>query len=225
MDELHLVCHVDCLHAGPPRSRRQRAGRRSRRDFPILDAVRRLAAVLLLALVATACGSDGGSAPLSSRLQTLPRSSLPELDSRARALTAGVLAEDALEPALKDSLESWGYLTGLEREFFGRTTTFDHVVARTLMFETRGGAEAYVDWLGEHADNVLGRAAPAELEPLGDSGVAFTLAGCGTCKKELPTFLVCWRRGATVLSLLASGSGVNAGRFDALARVFDRSVG
>jgi hypothetical protein len=51
------------------------------------------------------------------------------------------------------------------------------------------------------------------------------LAACGTCKKELPTFLAGWRRGATVLSLLASGSGANPERFGALARELDGTVG
>jgi hypothetical protein len=180
---------------------------------------------LLLALIAASCGSEETSAPMSSRLATLPKSSLPELDSRARVLSARTLAEDSLAPDLEKSLQTWGYLTGLEREFFGKTTTFDHVVARTLMFETADGAKAYLAWLGRHADNVLGRAQPADLDPLGESGVAFTLAGCGTCKKELPTFLAGWRRGATVLSLLAAGSGANPERFGALARDLDGTLG
>jgi hypothetical protein len=71
----------------------------------------------------------------------------------------------------------------------------------------------------------LGRAEPAKLALPGASGVAFTLAACGTCKKELPTFLAGWRRGATVLSLLASGSGANPERFGALARDLDGTVG
>lgn len=187
--------------------------------------MRHVAAILLLALIAASCGSEETSAPMSSRLATLPKSSLPELDSRARVLSARTLAEDSLAPDLEKSLQTWGYLTGLEREFFGKTTTFDHVVARTLMFETADGAKAYLAWLGRHADNVLGRAQPADLDPLGESGVAFTLAGCGTCKKELPTFLAGWRRGATVLSLLAAGSGANPERFGALARDLDGTLG
>jgi hypothetical protein len=193
--------------------------------FRILDVVRRFVAILLLALVGASCGSGEASAPMSSQLTTLPESSLPKLDSRARALSASTLAEDSLAPELEKALEDWDYLTGLEREFSGKTTTFDHVVARTLLFESADGAKAYLAWLGQHADNVLGRAQPADLQPLGESGVAFTLAGCGTCKKELPTFLAGWRRGATVLSLLASGSGANPDRFGSLARDLDGIVG
>ena len=114
--------------------------------------------------------------------------------------------------------------TGSEREFSGKTRTFDHVVARTLVFESEEGALAYLGWLRGHGDDVLGRADPAKIAPPGDAGVAFTLEHCGTCKKELPTFLAGWQRGETVLTLLAAGSGANPARFTALAREHDQAA-
>jgi hypothetical protein len=186
--------------------------------------VRRTLVLLLLAVALAACGSEQEQAAPAP--PTLPAKALPELDSRARALDAQALSEDALEPnELTSLLDDAGFLSGSEREFSGRTKTFDHVVARSLRFESPAGADEYLRWLGGHGDDFLGAAEPAELAPLGESAVAYTLARCGTCKKELPTFLAGWRRGDVVLTLLAAGSGGNPDRFETLARRFDAVLG
>jgi hypothetical protein len=187
--------------------------------------VRVLKRLLLLAVAvvlgAAACGSGDDPPPAPS---TLGASALPQLDSRARTLDAAAVAFDALQPAsLQQLLSSSGYETGREREFSGKTKTFDHVVARTLVFESQDGALAYLDWLRGHGDDVLGKAVPAKVAAPGDSGVAFALKRCGNCKKELPTFLAGWRRGDTVLTLLAAGSGANPARFSALVRQHDEA--
>jgi hypothetical protein len=186
--------------------------------------VRRALVLLLLVGAVAACGSEQEQTAPSP--PTLPATALPELDSRARALDADALAEDALEPdELKALLDDAGFLTGSEREFSGRTKTFDHVVARSLRFESADGADEYLRWLGGHGNDILGAAEPAELEPLGQSTVAYTLARSGTCKKELPTFLAGWRREDVVLTLLAAGSGGNPERFETLARRLDAVLG
>jgi hypothetical protein len=186
--------------------------------------VKLLLAALALGVVLAGCGGDERRS--ASALQTLPPDALPELTSRTRSLDAEALAADALDPAaLADLLAQAGFETGREREFSGKTKTFDHVVARVLRFASADGADAYLDWLRRHGNDILGRAAPAKLAPPGDSGVAFMLVRCGTCKKELPTFLAGWRRGDVVLSLLAAGSGANPNRFDDLAHDFDAVQG
>ena len=181
--------------------------------------------LLLLSLVAlAACGSEEEQA--APPPPTLPATALPALDNRARTLDAEALAEDAREPGeLTALLDEAGFLSGSEREFSGRTKTFDHVVARSLRFESPEGADEYLHWLGGHGDDFLGAAEPAELAPLGEAAVAYTLARCGTCKKELPTFLAGWRRGDVVLTLLAAGSGGNPDRFETLARRLDAVLG
>jgi hypothetical protein len=153
---------------------------------------------------------------------TLPAAALPQLDSRVRSLDTQALAADALRPdALVDILAAAGYVAGREREFSGRTRVFNHVVARTLVFEREEGGERYLDWLSRHGRDLLGRAAPARLSTPGKSGVALTLVPCGACKNELPTFLAGWRRGATVLSILAAGPGANPERVSALLQEQD----
>ena len=176
------------------------------------------AALLLLA----ACGSGEREKP---RPESLPASALPDLESRGRPLDAESLAADSLDPeALTDVLGRAGFVAGSEREFAGKTRTFDHVVARTLVFRSAAGAETYLGWLRDHAADFLGRAEATDVSTPGRSAVAFSLAQCGSCKKEVPTFLAGWRRGATVMTLLAGGSGANPDRFSALARRFDATV-
>ena len=110
-------------------------------------------------LVVAACGTEEQQA--SGAPRTLPAAALPDLDSSVRALDAKSLAADALRPAaLAKLLAEAGYVTGNEREFSGKTRTFDHVVARTLVFESEDGAERYLGWVRSHGRDLLGRAVP-----------------------------------------------------------------
>lgn len=178
-------------------------------------------ATVALGLLLAGCGSEEASPPAPG---TLPASALPALDTRERLLDEQALADEAFEPGeLTSLLEDAGYLTGREREFSGKSTTFDHVVARTLLFEDEDGANAYLAWMRAHADEVLGDAVPAKIVPPGFSGAAYELVRCGTCKKELPTYLAGWRRGSTVLWLLAAGSGADSG-FQPLLAEYDAAV-
>ncbi len=183
-----------------------------------------LVALVALALVAGAAACGGKSDADSPA--TLDASALPGLESRSRTLDTGTLAQDSFGPTeLAELLEDAGYVSGSEREFYGRTDTFDHVVARALRFASAEGAEAYLGWLAGHADEILGRVEPGAPLPLGESGLLFSLVPCGTCKKELATFLAAWRRGETVLSLLAAGPGASTDSLEQLGRELDRVTG
>jgi hypothetical protein len=187
--------------------------------------VRALLVTAALGLVVAACGAQEEAATQGAPA-TLRAAALPELASSARTLDAEAVAADALEPgSLARLLRESGFESGREREFSGKTRTWDRVVARALRFESAEGAEAYLAWLARHGNDLLGRAVPAKIAPPGESGVAFVLARCGTCKKELPTFLAGWRRDDVVLFLLAAGSGGNPERFGALARDLDEAGG
>ncbi len=134
------------------------------------------------------------------------------------------MAADAAVPELGALLRDSGYITGSEREFFGRTATFNHVVARVLLFESPQGASRFLGWLRTHPDTVLGRAVEGQPPALGESPMLFSLGPCG-CHAEVPTFLVAWGRGKTVLWLLAAGPGATPATVDALSRSFDRVAG
>ena len=184
--------------------------------------MRRVAVACLAGLALAGCGGAGEA---QAPPPTLAAGTLPELDSRTRILNAGGLAVDAFRPTeFARFLEDTGFVSGREREFSGKSRTWDRVVARTLLFESDEGARAYVNWLEGHAEDLLGKAAPAEWSAPGDGGVAFVLVPCASCKKELPTFLAGWRRDSVVATLLAAGAGANEDRFAALTRELDARV-
>ena len=181
---------------------------------------RRVALALFLALFLSGCG---GPAAVETRPPpTLPASALPGLHSRTRSLDAVSLAADGLG-ALETVLQDAGFVAGSEREFFGRTQTFNHVVARVLVFEDPGGASRLLAWLRSHPDVILGRSVEGKPLPLGESPMLFALGSCG-CHAEVPTFFAAWHRGATVLWLVAAGPGANRATVGSLARNFDRDV-
>jgi hypothetical protein len=184
-----------------------------------------LASALAPALLAGGCGGEAGPAAAPQPPPTLAANALPELSSERRLLDRAALAQDALAPSrLADVLERAGYVHGVEREFFGHGEAFDHVVARALRFESPEGGERYLRWVRSHGKDLLGSAEPRRRLDLGASGVLLALVPCGTCKKELPTYVAAWRRGDVVLSLLASGRGVNRARFAALAGKLDETI-
>lgn len=191
----------------------------------------RLVALALVALSAAlaGCGSEEQAAApqptAPSQPPTLERNALPELQARARTLNLDLLAGDSFRPGeLAAVLEEARYVVGSEREFYGSSPTFHHVVARALRFEDVDGAESYLVWLGQHPDEFLGRSQRETAAPLGESGILFSLLRCDVCKKQQPTFLAAWRHGETVAFLLAAGPGVNRETFDTLARELDERI-
>ncbi len=180
--------------------------------------------VAALALVLLLCDCGHQTAVESRPPPTLPASALPGLNSRTRSLDAAAIAVDVGWAALKGVLQNAGYIAGSEREFFGRTQTFTHVVARVLLFRDPSGAMTLLAWLRSHADVVLGRAVKGEALPLGESPMLFSLGSCG-CHAEVPTFFAAWQRGATVFWLVAAGPGATRAAIGSLALTFDRDAG
>lgn len=179
-------------------------------------------AVLVLALTLVACARAHGVEPRPPG--TLAASALPGLRSRARSLDAAAVAADVGVPALEGLLEGAGYVIGSEREFFGHTRTFSHVVARVLQFDDPEGASRLLEWVRSHPGAILGRAQAGKPPRLGRSPLLYSLGPCG-CHAEMPTFLVAWQREATVLWLLAAGPGATHRTVDSLARELDGVVG
>ena len=175
--------------------------------------MRRVAVVALLAALAlaTACG-EGTDATSSPPVRPVGGFSVEGLHARARVLDQATLAADSFHPDELDALLSGGgYVTGRERELTGKTKTFDHVVLRSLVFGEAKGAEAYLDWLRAHPDEVLGQSTRAEVvPPPSDDGFVLKLVACGTCKKELPTYFAAWRVDSRAFTLLAAGSGAGS---------------
>jgi len=185
-----------------------------------LPVRRRLVVATIASAAAAIAAGCGASEPAPDLPPPLASGVLPELASRDRTLPVRELAQDALAPSdLVALLHEAGYRGGVEREFSGHTDTFDHVVARTLMFEDVAGADAYVDWMVGHTGDFAGPS--RTLSPLGlgaQRSLLFELEPCPTCKKQLPTWFAVWRRGSTVSYLLAAGRNVDRHTFGNLAK-------
>jgi hypothetical protein len=192
--------------------------------------VRLFAVALCVVALAAGCGGTEADRDASPGVPaepppTLAAADLPELTARTRALTLDLLAADSFAPdELAGVLREAGYLAGHEREFTGRTTSFDRVLTRSLRFADAAGARAYLAWLRQHPDEFLGASLPEPGPAVGEDGFVFALERCGTCKKELPTYLAAWRRGDSVAFLLAAGRGANRDRFDTLAALLDERI-
>jgi len=180
---------------------------------------------LIGALLVTGCGSEAPAGQTSAPPPPLGASVLPELDARDRELPPDALAADAFDPeALAALLDDAGYAGGRERELSGHGETFDHVIARSLVFADAAGADAYLGWVRGHTLDLVGRTREREAPPLGDVAFLFELEPCPSCRKQLPTRVAVWRSGGKVGYVLASGRGVNRESFRRLALAVDASV-
>lgn len=183
------------------------------------------ATLVVISALLAGCGGDGGSdagaategAPASTPAKVETPGVLRDLNRRDGVLTAEQLSMDALEPdALASTLEGSGYAGGREAEWTGRTDAFNHVVVRTLAFDG-GGGDAYLAWLDEHTEDVLGTVGLRADLPLSTGGQLYRDGGCN-CHSDLPTFLAAWEDGTVVHTVLADGPDVDRERFLALVR-------
>ena len=155
---------------------------------------------------------------------TPPAGSLPEMQSRARALGPAMLVAEVIDHAgLRRALDRGRYVAGSEREFFGRTVVFNHVTERVLRFESGAGAASYLRWLRAHTAESLGAPRSVTASGIGTEGFVYRPRGCG-CHSDTPTYLIAWRRGNLALTVLASGSGATPKTTGGLARSLDRAA-
>lgn len=128
---------------------------------------------------------------------------------------------DELEALLADI----GFEGGTERRFGqSQGPRQQRALARVLAFEDPFGAQAYLDWLRDHVDEVIG---PAELlDPpavLGTGFLALSEPG-DCCPKATNVYLAAWIKGSKVLTLEVGGDGVQPAEVRELATTFDGSV-
>lgn len=180
----------------------------------------RLTAAVLVALALAACrGQGAGPTP------TIPSDALPGLASRVTGLDTARLAEDALDPdALRELLARAGFVAGTERSLTTGTAGFRSLAERRLSFGSLEGAKQYLDWLAHHASDILGAVQPEPPFDLPGS-LAFSETPGGCCPgKSTFWFLTAWQRGATVLSVMASGPDAKRGNIAPFVASLDAAV-
>jgi hypothetical protein len=98
------------------------------------------------------------------------------------------------------------------------------VVVRVLAFAGAAGAASYVDWVAAHTLDLAGPTRPLAPLRTGEDARLHELEPCATCKKQLPTLLAVWRRGAAVGYVLAAGRDVDRVTLQPLVRAVDASL-
>ena len=161
-------------------------------------------------ILAAGCGSGVGAAsrPTPAPPPLLPTAMLPGMAAKDSVLTPAVLAQDAPIAGLADRIAGFGYESGAQRVFAGRTSVFSNVVSRALRFSTAAGARAYVEFVKSNVAGFFGRGSTwRRIRSAGRSGYLIEVASCG-CHRETPIYVAVISRGAVVTWLYGTGPGV-----------------
>lgn len=186
--------------------------------------MRKTILALATTLMVAACGPGSGAPELPPPAPLAP-DALPWRAGEIVELDAASVAEDAVRVAdLEAILTEAGFAGATQRVFANaRGARQQHSLARVLAFADASGAQAYLDWLREHVDEVIGTA--EFLEPPDPLGFAFlALSDTDCCPKATEVYLAAWRRGSTVLTLEVGGDGLNEALVASLAEDLDRAV-
>jgi hypothetical protein len=187
-----------------------------------------IAATLLVAtLLGSACSTaQPTSAPPPttappSVLDPIPATALPGHPADPIDLDAGSVAVDAVDVAgLEALLDEAGFVGGTQRRFSRVRGGRRRILARVLSFETPGGAAAYVAWLRDHADEVIGDATPNASLRAPSHGVVLVHEPNPCCHNETRMFLAMWHRGSMVVTIQIAGEGARESDVpDLLARL------
>jgi hypothetical protein len=190
-----------------------------------------VALLLAAVLLGSACSTEqprSGPPPTSTPpvvLEPIPATALPGHPADPIDLDAGSVAMDAVDVGgLEALLGEAGFVGGTQRQFSRVRGGKRLILARVLSFESPGGAAAYVAWLRDHADEVIGDSAPnADLDvPRG--GIVFVHQPDPCCHNETRYFLAMWNVGSMVVTTQIAGEGARASDVPELLSQLDAAV-
>ena len=194
--------------------------------------VRIVASLLVTALFGSACASDQPTISAPSRttgpahvLQPIPSTALPGNPADPTDLDASSIASDAVDvTALEALLDQAGFVEGTQRQFSRVHGGRRRILARVLTFETAEGASAYVAWLGDHGDEVIGKATPSASLRVPRHGVVLVHEPNPCCHNETRMFLAMWHEGPTVVTIQIAGEGARETDVPELLSLLDAAV-
>jgi hypothetical protein len=190
-----------------------------------------IAATLLVAALLSACATDqptsasSGTTGPASALEPIPPTALPGHPADPIALDAGSVAVDAVDVAgLEALLDEAGFVGGTQRQFSRVRGGRRRILARVLSFQTPEGAAAYVAWLEDHADEVIGETAPNAGLRVPRHGVVLVHEPNPCCHNETRMFLAMWHQGSTVVTIQIAGEGARESDVPNLLERLDAAV-
>jgi len=158
-------------------------------------------------------------------LDAIPSTALPGNPADPIELDSATIASDAVDvSALETLLDQSGFVGGTQRQFSRVHGGRRRILARVLTFETRKGAAAYVAWLRDHGDEVIGKAAPSADLRVPRHGVVLVHEPNPCCHNETRYFLAMWHEGTTVVTVEIAGEGARATDIPELLSQLDAAV-
>jgi hypothetical protein len=158
-------------------------------------------------------------------LEPIPVTALPGHPADPINLDAGSVAVDAVDVAgLEALLGKAGFVGGTQRQFSRVRGGRRRILARVLSFETPEGAAAYVAWLRDHADEVIGDVAPSAGLRAPSHGVVLVHEPNPCCHNETRIFLAMWHQGSTVVTIQIAGEGARESDVPELLSQLDAAV-
>jgi len=159
--------------------------------------------VLVASLALAGCGvATSQSVPVP--VGVLPEAAVPRLPAVTHLLTAQDVSKDSTISDLVSRLQEWGYVGGWERTFQGESRRLTLVVSRSLTFQERSGAVAFVRYMREHLAGFFPFALIQRLGVTGGSGWIFEPPECA-CHMASPYFVGVTASGREVLWLEING--------------------
>jgi hypothetical protein len=183
--------------------------------------------VLLVAgVLAASCGSEPQPrAPSAPRVEPIPAEALPGRAAQPTELDVREISMDAVDvDELEALLESAGFLAGTERRFSRTVGGRRMTLARILVFDTVRGAKAYLGWLEDHVDDVIGNSRPVDGLSVPDGTIVFVHEPNPCCHSETRLVLAAWNEGDTVKTLELGGQVVNTSVVPELISSLERAV-
>jgi hypothetical protein len=184
------------------------------------------AALLVAGVLAASCGSESQPRPPAApTLEPIPAEALPGRAAQPKELDVREVSTDAVDvDELEALLESAGFVAGTERRFSRTVGGRRMTRARILVFETARGAQAYLGWLEDHADDVIGNARPVDGLSVPDGTIVFVHQPNPCCHGETRLVLAAWNDGDTVKTLELGGQVVETSVVPELISTFERAV-
>lgn len=140
----------------------------------------------------------------------IPNTALPAQVSGFRSgsatrIDAEQIATEAIDrEQLASVLDTAGFASAIERSYTSTSPGIRRVEAVLMRFDSDGGAARYLDWLGDHASELIGRAELATEHRVPGVPIYIHLPG-GCCPKEQVVALAAWREGAYVARAVVAG--------------------
>jgi len=158
-------------------------------------------------------------------IQPIPAEALPGRAAQPKELDAREVSTDAVDvDELEALLESAGFVAGTERRFSRTVGGRRMTLARILVFETVPGAQAYLGWLEDHVDDVIGNARPVDGLSVPDGTIVFVHQPNPCCHSETRLVFVAWKDGDTVKTLEIGGQVVKTSVVPQLISSLERAV-